>query len=98
MKRTLGFVALTVAFMGYAVIYGNSLAHAANPSPSCASISNDENRYYCQAKTSGNQGFCGAINTDSKRYYCQAVATREPNRCNAINDDDTRNMCKAEAR
>ena len=64
----------------------STYAHA-----SCGSISDSDQRAYCEAKTNGQS--CGNIRDNDQRAYCNAKVNGQS--CGNIQDNNLRNECDA---
>lgn len=47
------------------------------PSPLCSGITDHDERYYCNALTSGDELFCESITNEGKRQLCRAETSRK---------------------
>lgn len=72
------------------VIIGMLLMFSAYAYAGCGNISDDDQRAYCNAKTSGQS--CGNISDSDQRAYCNAKINGQS--CGNIRDSNLRNECE----
>jgi hypothetical protein len=75
----------------------NLLVIAAASATICSTISDADQRSYCQAREHQNIAFCTSIMNPELRQTCRAELMRDPAICDTIFDPNARMLCKSRA-
>jgi hypothetical protein len=79
-----------IAVLTLAMVLAPVASHAQS---SCATLTNQDQRWYCRARAEGKSSYCASIVDPSLRRLCGAETGR-PSECASIIDPQKRRYCE----